>query len=169
MSTSDGPNKSYALFILLLLILAVGLANQFWPRTPTISNEAIQGIQKATEQLERVADNVERSTLAMTDLNKALVVQMRNRTSTDDTGYDKLLQEYGINVQSVGPLSGAGLSSGLQQRYQDIGSGYVSASSGTTNSAGQLQKPSEGSASRIDGSAAGTTQPSSGNAGKPPQ
>lgn len=164
--TNEGSSKPWILFVFLLLILGVGVANLLWPRSPTISVEAVAGIQQATAQMERVAENVERSTNAMTDLNKSLILQMRDRAAVDDKGYEDTLKKYGIDLGL--PASGS-LANGLQQRTLDQGGGYIPPSSGAANPAGQLPQSSESSTGRVDRSNPGAKELPSGNAPKPPQ
>lgn len=159
MSTSDGPKKSYALFIMLLLILGVSLANQFWPRTPTISTEAVEGIQQVVVRMEKAADSVERNTMAMMDLNKSLILQMRNRTDTDDKDYDAILRRWGIDPQdTVASSANGNLALSLQQQYQSLGSGYLSPGTGTADPTRLLQKPNEVRTGGSHGGLAGATE-----------
>lgn len=153
--------KSYGLFICLLLIMAIGVANLFWPRTPTISTDAIKGITVATEQLQRVADGVEKSTTAMSDLNRALILQTSTRNSTNDQGYNKLLEQYGINVGEPADVS---VAERVLERSNDLGGGHVPPGKGATNSDSKLQKPSNSGAPAANGSAAGTPGVRQGNA-----
>lgn len=165
MSTSDGPKKSYALFFMLLLILGVSLANQFWPRTPTISTEAVEGIQQVVVRMEKAADSVERNTMAMMDLNKSLILQMRNRTDTDDKNYDEILRRWGIDPQdAMGPAVNSNIAHGLQQQYNNFGSGYIPSGAGATDPARRLPKSNEVGAGGSHGGLAGATELQPSNA-----
>lgn len=102
--------------VVLILILAVVAWQAIVPRNPTISVEAVNGIQRVTNQLQRVADNMENNSNATAALTQTLARQLEQRTEEDNSGYAKLLEKYGVDVN----LSSIPDPSGLQRQPQTV-------------------------------------------------
>ncbi|WP_228493070.1 hypothetical protein, partial [Pseudomonas aeruginosa] len=78
--------------------------------------EAVNGIQRVTNQLQRVADNMENNSNATAALTQTLARQLEQRTEEDNSGYAKLLEKYGVDVN----LSSIPDPSGLQRQPQTV-------------------------------------------------
>ena len=164
MTTNVKHGSSYALFAILLLILIVGVVNLFLPRSPTISTEAIAGVERSTEQLQRVADSFEKNTSAMTELNRSLLIQARTRKTVNDEGYNELLKKWGIDVDDgsgyVNPAS-------LHPQVDNNGSGHVPASKSGTNPTGKHSETTGSGKTPANTNNAGTAELRKGVSSEP--
>ena len=156
MSTvNSSPGRSYGIFLFLIAILVMVVIGYLYPRNPTIPTQTVKDIVDATAQLKRTAENVEKNTAVTAALTRTLIKQMTSRTEQDDEGYDKLLEQWGIDVDS----HNAGLppSGGLFEQSNNERGGNLPSSESGADQAQPLQGTDKGFESPSNRSATGAT------------
>lgn len=137
--------------VLMLCILAAVVMSWAFPRQTSspVDVETIRVLKEVSTQLQRAADNLEVQGQKTTALNAELRTQLAKMESNRDVNYQMLLQKYGMsapsslyNPENPSPVGSiAGTDSWLRPKDHNLGSEYLSGSSGAAGGNKQLQTP----------------------------
>lgn len=135
-----GLVRSFASLSLLVLILVTSAGNWLFPRQPTVDPKAFANLETVTEQLKRVADNMENTAQTTTQMVDRLGEQWDVRQGQDNKTYENLLKQYGYDVDlSVAPQPNGG----LYPATDHIRSEHLPPGAGGSGQAEHLQSPSQ--------------------------
>lgn len=156
MSTvNNSPGRSYGIFLFLIAILIMVVIGYLYPRNPTIPTQTVKDIVDATAELKKTAENVEKNTAVTAALTRTLIKQMTSRTEQDDEGYNKLLKQWGIDLNS--PDGDLPSFDGMYEQSHNDRSGNLLPGEGGANQVRPLQGTDKGFQSSPHGSASGIT------------
>lgn len=145
---SDRIRGAITIFLLVLLVGLFGV-QYFFPRhTNTLDVETIDALRDVKGQLERVVDNLEKSSESQAALNQTLTRQLDSAKKAQDEGYADLLKELGLDLTL--PSVGADDPFGLRTQDNHLGRKLVPSGSGTAGADKLLPGPSSIHQSPID-------------------
>jgi hypothetical protein len=156
-------DKVRGVITMFLLVLLVGLwgAQYFWPRhANTLDDQTIDALKDVRGQLERVANNLDKSSEAQTALNQTLARQLDSAKQVRDEGYAKLFKEYGLDL-GVAPVD-PNDPFGLRAPDHDLGGQPVPPSSGSAGADQYLQESAPSNQGKTNPSGAGGSKPKPG-------
>lgn len=137
---SDRIRGAITIFLLVLLVGLFGV-QYFFPRhTNTLDVETIDALRDVKGQLERVVDNLEKSSESQAALNQTLTRQLDSAKKEQDEGYANLLKELGLDLTL--PSTSADDPFGLRSQDHNLGRKPVPTGPGTAGADQLLQVPS---------------------------
>jgi hypothetical protein len=138
---SDKVRSAITMFLLTLL-LGLACFQYFFPRhTNTLDAATIESLRDVRGQLERVADNLEKSSESQAALNSTLTRQLDVARQVQNEGYANLLKQYGLDLSL--PSANTDDPFGLRTPDHNLGRELVPPSPGSTGTDQLLQDPAE--------------------------
>lgn len=136
---SDKVRGAITIFLLVLLVGLFGVQYLFPRHTNTLDAETIDALRDVKGQLERVVDNLEKSSESQAALNQTLSRQLDTAKKVQDEGYADLLKELGLDLTL--PNTAADDPFGLRSQDHNLGRKPVPTGPGTAGADQLLQVP----------------------------